>query len=99
MKIFIIPISDVKNQVLTVNLGGQEVNIKLIMRLNHLFIDVICNNEYIVLSKLCLNNEPIIGYKYLPFKGELFFEDTQGNENPIYGGLGSRYVLKWISDE
>ena len=33
---------------------------------------------------------------YLGFVGELFFLDTQGSNDPVYTGLGSRYLLLYV---
>lgn len=96
MKIHTIPILNEPSQTLTVRLGNQTVDIALTMRLGNLYADVRANGKDVVNGRVCLNQEPIIKESFRPFVGELYFEDLQGNENPVYGGLGRRFVLRWI---
>lgn len=96
MTIYTIPLSDTPSQKLTVNLGGQTVDIALTMRLGNIYADVRANGVDVVNSRICLNQEPIIKEAFRPFIGELYFEDLQGNDNPIYGGLGRRFILRWV---
>ncbi|UOO77920.1 hypothetical protein LVJ85_05520 [Neisseria sp. Dent CA1/247] len=96
MKMYTIPILNEPSQTLTVRLGNQTVDIALTMRLGNLYADVRVNGKNVVSGRVCLNHEPIIKESFRPFIGELYFEDLQGNENPVYGGLGRRFVLRWI---
>ena len=98
MKIYTSPIADERSQRLSVTLGRQEVDIVLTMRLGKLYIDVKANRVPVVSGRVCLNKEPIINESFRPFVGELYFEDLQGNDDPVFGELGKRFVLRWVTD-
>ena len=99
MKIYTIPLQDTPSQKLAVTLAGQNVDLVLTMRLGRLYADVKADGVPVVAGRVCLNLEPIINEKFRPFVGELYFEDLQGSDNPIYGGLGRRFVLRWATNE
>ena len=98
MKVYTIPISDERSQKLTTTLGKQVVDIVLTMRLGKLYADVKANRVPVVSGRVCLNREPIVNEAFRPFDGELYFEDLQGSEDPVFGGLGKRYVLRWVGN-
>ena len=98
MKIYTIPIADERSQRLSVTLGRQEVDIVLTMRLGKLYIDVKAHRVPVVSGRVCLNKEPIINESFRPFVGELYFDDLQGNDDPVFGELGKRFVLRWVTD-
>ncbi|ELD0485756.1 hypothetical protein QUQ58_002281 [Escherichia coli] len=94
-----IVLSPVKAQQFTVTLGGQICTIRLNQRTTGMYIDITVNGAPCLYGVLCLNNNRIIRYGYLPFQGDLFFTDTEGNSDPNWRGLGSRYRLCWLSPE
>lgn len=98
MKVYTIPISDERSQKVTTTLGQQVVDIVLTMRLGKLYVDVKANRVPVVSGRVCLNGEPIVNEAFRPFEGELYFEDLQGNDDPVFGGLGKRYVLRWVKN-
>lgn len=98
MKILEVPVSDEKAQKLRVQLGGQIVDIALTMQLGKLYADVKADGAAVVSGRVCLNKEPIVREAFRPFQGELYFEDLQGNDDPVYGGLGRRFVLRWAAN-
>lgn len=98
MKVYTIPISDERSQKVTTTLGQQVVDIVLTMRLGKLYADVKANRAPVVSGRVCLNGEPIVNEAFRPFVGELYFEDLQGNDDPIFGELGKRFVLRWVTD-
>lgn len=98
MKVYTIPIADERSQRLSVTLGRQEVDIALTMRLGKLYIDVKANRVPVVSGRVCLNKESIVNEAFRPFVGELYFEDLQGNDDPVFGELGKRFVLRWVTN-
>nr|WP_275405814.1 hypothetical protein [Salmonella enterica] len=40
----------------------------------------------------------MVGYSYLGFKGDLVFIDNDGQNDPFYEGLGSRYIIYYIEE-
>lgn len=98
MKVYTIPIADERSQKVTTTLGQQVVDIVLTMRLGKLYVDIKANRVPVVSGRVCLNGEPIVNEAFRPFDGELYFEDLQGNDDPVFGGLGKRYVLRWVKN-
>lgn len=92
----IVPTQPVPSQSFSVTLDGQQVNVSLYQTDYGLFIDLLLTNVPLVTGALCLNQEPIIQQPYLGFSGELQFVDTQGTDDPIYTGLGTRFQLAYI---
>ncbi|EHY7045827.1 hypothetical protein K4N52_001378 [Salmonella enterica] len=82
-----IVLSPVKAQQFTVTLGAQVCTIRLNQRTTGMYIDITVNGEPCLYGVLCLNNNRIVRYGYLPFQGDLFFSDTEGNHDPDWRGL------------
>ena len=61
-----------------------------------LFCDLDIDNVNIWSGALCLNRMQINGAPYLTFSGTLYFDDSQGSNDPDYTGLDGRYALLWI---
>lgn len=88
-----IPLDVVPSQTLTVPLGGQAVRLNVYTRTFGLYVDVYVNNTLIIGGVKALNLVKIVRSKYLGFIGDVFFFDTQGTDDPVYTGLGDRFVL------
>ncbi|QPN38288.1 hypothetical protein I5080_10160 [Salmonella enterica] len=83
-----IVLSPVKAQQFTVTLGAQVCTIRLNQRTTGMYIDITVNGEPCLYGVLCLNNNRIVRYGYLPFQGDLFFSDTEGEpRSRLAGGL------------
>ena len=61
-----------------------------------LYCDLTVNGITIFTGRMCLNNKPIGNYPYLGFIGQLGFVDTQGNSDPDYPGIDSRFVMIYV---
>lgn len=92
----IIPLLPEPGQDVSVQLAGQPVRIVLRQRRTGLFADVYLKDAAIVTSVLCLNNVRIVRERYRGFVGDLAFWDTQGDADPSYDGLGTRYQLVYV---
>jgi hypothetical protein len=95
----LIPLVAKPSQSLTIILGGQTTQLNLSQRAQGLFVDVLVNNEVVILGVVCQNQNRIVRYPYLNFIGDLVFFDTQGTDDPYYTGLGSRWLMAYISRE
>lgn len=93
-----ISLDKIKYQSLEVKLWGQQTTITLSQKDVGLFLSLSVGDKVIVSNILCLNNNLMIRYKYLGFTGDLFFDDTQGSDNPDYTGLGDRFLLYYDGD-
>lgn len=91
-----VPLSAVPSQSFAVTLGGQNCQISIYMLDSLLYMDLAVNNAPIFTAVVCRNLNYMVREAYLGFIGDLAFIDTQGNNDPTYDGLGTRYVLVYI---
>ncbi len=91
-----VPIQAVASQTLAVVLANQPCRINIYSRRQGLFVDLYVNNVAIITGVIALDANLIVRDAYLGFIGDLAFYDTQGSDDPVYTGLGSRYVLIYI---
>lgn len=92
----IIPLQPVASQLLGVTLTGQPCQINIRTRTTGLFLDLLVNDAPVIEGVLCLDRVKIVRDAYLGFEGDLFFADTQGRDDPVAAGLGSRYLLVYL---
>jgi hypothetical protein len=94
---FTVPLQATPSQTLTTTLGGQGCQLNVYQKSTGLFMDVIVNNVLIIGGVVCENLNRIVRSAYLGFIGDFVFLDTQGTSDPTYTGLGSRYVLIYLT--
>jgi hypothetical protein len=92
----VVPVQALPNQTFQVQLGGQACIISLYQLQYGLFMDATVPNGYVTAGTICENLNRIVRAPYLGFVGDLIFLDTQGVEDPVYTGLGSRWVLLYL---
>lgn len=92
----IIPIEAIPNQKFIVVLGEKECRIELLSRGLNIFMNLTVEDKVIFQGLICLNGVNLLSQDYYPIKGSLYFEDTQGKLDPLYFGLGSRWVLNYV---
>jgi hypothetical protein len=61
-----------------------------------MFFDISVGGTQIALAVQCENLVSLVPTSYLGFTGWLVFFDTQGTSNPVYTGLGTRWVLLYL---
>lgn len=88
-----------KAQEVSVSLAGQAVTLRITQQSYGLFMDIGLDDRWIAQGILCLNCNKMVRYSYLGFKGELFFGDTKGSEDPVYDELGTRFMLFYATEE
>jgi len=91
-----IPLNAVASQSFTVQLNGQNCVINLYQKSTGLYFDLTVNGNQCVQTMICLNLVNLVRNVYQGFIGNLFFYDTQGTTDPVYTGLGSRYILVYV---
>lgn len=94
-----IPLQPVPSQQLQIVLGGQNCQISIYLRADWVFVDVSANGVDISIAVLAHDAVPLVPTTYLGFQGNLLFTDTQGDSDPTYDGLGSRYQLLYLTSE
>lgn len=92
-----IPIQPIPSQLVKVVLGGQNVQIFIYQKDQGLFIDINSDGVDIVVGVIARDAVPIICREYMGFIGNILFVDTQGNSDPTYSGLGSRFSLVYLT--
>lgn len=80
-------------------LNDQDCTIKLYQKGKNVYVDLEVNTTPVIAGAICLNNKPIIIYAQSLFKGNMLFIDVQGNGNPQWDGLGTRWKLIYYSDD
>lgn len=92
----IVPLQAVPSQVLGVQLNGQNCNLAIYQEGYGLFMDVTVDETLIIAGVICQNLNRIVRSLYLGFEGDFVFIDNQGNSDPYYSGLGTRYSLAYL---
>ena len=88
-----IPLRSVAAQEFNVVLGQQACALTLYQKSAGLFMDVYLSGEPLIVGVLCRDRSRIVRSKYLGLAGDMYFVDTEGEADPYYAGLGSRWVL------
>ncbi len=92
-----IPLQAIPNQTLAVTLARQPVQLALRQNGASMFIDVMNNGLYVVRTRICRNRQRLLlDARYKGFIGDFMFVDTQGDTDPQYADLNSRYLLLYV---
>ena len=91
-----VPLQAVPSQIVTAALNNQTCQIEVVQLTTGLFLTLSVSNEVIISDVLCENLNRIVRDTYLGFSGDLFFVDTQGQDDPDFTGLADRYALMYI---
>jgi len=92
-----ITLKPLRAQRFTVSLAGQSCIVRLNQRSTGLYIDLTADGSVVLQGVICQNGNRLVRYRHLPFSGELFFVDLQGNSDPQWDGLGARYRLYYLT--
>lgn len=92
-----VPLQAVPNQTLQIQLGNQACALNVYQFQYGLFMDIYVSGTLIIGGVICQNLNRIVRSLYLGFIGDFAFYDTQGTSDPVYTGLGSRFVLLYLS--
>jgi hypothetical protein len=56
--------------------------------------------EGVVTNRICRDRQRLlVDAQYHEFGGDFAFVDTQGAEDPVWTGLGSRFLLVYLDDD
>lgn len=92
-----IPLTAVPAQRLSVTLGTQRCSISVYQKTTGLYFDLSVAGTLVVAGMICRNRVNLVRNRYITsFVGDLAIIDTQGNLDPDYTGLGSRYQLVYV---
>lgn len=93
----IVPMQPLPNQTLTTQIAGQQTQINVYQTEPGLFMDVYSDDNLIVAGVICQNANLIIVSEYLGYTGDFMWWDSQGDDDPTFDGLGSRYNLIYLA--
>ena len=94
----VVPLQAIPNQNLQAQLGDQACSIDVYQFAYGLFFDLYVDGDLVIGGVICENVNRIVRNVYLGFTGDFIFWDTQGLDDPIYTGLGSRFLLIYLSE-
>jgi hypothetical protein len=92
----IVPLQATPSQKVSVQLGGQDVGLKVYQKATGLYMDVYLSDTLLLGGIICQNLNRIVRSLYFGFLGDLMFLDNQGMDDPDYTGLGGRFSLMYI---
>ena len=92
-----IPLSPVPAQTCTVTLGGQACRLDVFQKSTGLFVNLYLSDVPVVLGVIAQHANRLVREPYGLFVGDLAFFDLQGTDDPQYDGLGSRWVLGYLT--
>lgn len=92
MKKYIIPLENLPNQTLKVELGGKNCRFTFVSRGGRVYLnEMSIEDKNVLCGIVCLNKTNIL--QYIDFDGKLYFDDLDGNKDPEYTGFNNRFVL------
>lgn len=91
-----VPVQPVASQTLRATLGGQACTVHLYQRSTGLFCDLSVADVLLIASVPVQNANLIVRSAYLGFVGDLAVYDTAGTDDPVYTGLGLRWLLVYV---
>lgn len=94
----VITLENKKSQSIFITLEGQSCLIRIIQRDSSIYMDLTVNGNPILQGVPCLYANKIVRYKYLGFRGDLFFLDNEGQSEPQWNGLADRFPLYFITE-
>ena len=93
----LVPLNQIPSQTLTTILSGQTCQINVYQKFYGVFVDLYVGTTLIIGGVIAEDRNRIVRDVYLGFSGDIFFVDTQGNDDPDYTGLGTRWRLVYAT--
>lgn len=92
-----VPLSPVPSQTLQIVLAQQNCQMAVYQKGTHIYLDLALNGSPVLNCRQCVDQgRLLLGRQYYGFVGDLMFIDTQGSDDPLYTGLGSRWILVYL---
>lgn len=92
----VIPIQPLPSQTIDVVLNEQPCSIKIYQRSTGLYVDLDVRDVLVIGGVIAHDRNRIVRSDYLGFIGDIAFVDMQGTEDPVYTGLGDRFILAYF---
>lgn len=94
-----IPIQPVPSQYLSAVLAGQNCQIAIYQKSRGIFVDINVDGTDVAAGVLAHDAVALNPVSYANFSGNLMLIDSQGSDDPNYQGLGTRFVLVYLTAE
>ena len=89
-----IPLSEMPNQLVAVDLEEKHCVLELITRNGKMYANKIAIDDNVMARGIaCLNRNNLLSFFNSGLGGKLYFFDTKGSKPPKYYGLNSRWLL------
>lgn len=92
----VVPLSSLANQTVSIVLGNQNCQINVRTLTTGTFFDLFVDGVAICQGVLCHDQDLLVRAAYTGFVGEFSFVDTQGIDDPVWTGFGSRFQLIYL---
>ncbi|MCX8667427.1 hypothetical protein J3T99_07365 [Acetobacteraceae bacterium B3987] len=96
--IYTIPLQPTAAQSMSCPIAGLQCQIWLRQLATGLYLDLTASTTPLLRGILCQNETDLIRNPACLLPGRLYFTDTQGHDDPIFSGLGSRFLLHYEDD-
>lgn len=94
-----VPLKATPSQELNVTLGQQLCSLKVYQKFFGMYVDLYVDNALIIGGVKAQNLNRIVRSTYLGFSGDLMFADAQGDDDPTWDGVGTRFFLFYLSPD
>ena len=92
-----VPLAPVPSQTLAIILDGQNCNLAVYTERTGIYMDVEVNGTTIATARILRDGARVLqDEQYQPFVGDFILVDTQGELDPVYTGLGTRWQLVYL---
>jgi hypothetical protein len=92
-----IPLAPVASQRLAIVLAAQNCLINVYQKADLMYCDLTVNDVPVLRTHAVRNRiRLLLAAGYFGFQGDLVFVDTQGDEQPSFEGLGSRWFMLYL---
>lgn len=92
-----VPLAPVPSQNFNVQLDNQNCQMSVYTLTTGLYMDLSVNNVVIATARILLDGARALqDCQYTAFVGDFILVDTQGEDDPVYTGLGTRWQLVYL---
>jgi hypothetical protein len=92
-----VPLAPVPAQDFNVQLDNQNCQMSVYTLTTGLYMDLSLNNVVIATARILLDGARVLqDLQYTAFVGDFIMVDTQGEDDPEYTGLGTRWQLVYL---
>lgn len=94
MTVQVIPLEPIPSQTLNMVLAGQNCQLAVSTLATGMYFTLTADGRSICINTICRNiARLLLDRGYLGFVGDFAFVDQQGDADPQFAGLGSRWLL------